>query len=160
MSLIGMLGSSVFGSLFGGIMGLGQKWLDLKQHRMDLEHELDLRDKDMDQTRLEIEGRTKVAEVQAAGEVSVADANALAASYAADRATYGIKLVDGIRGVVRPVITTAAMVELYICGQAAWAYVLTHGGLTEEQAYAILDSVIATSALVVTWWFGSRPKQK
>lgn len=158
--MISWITSGLVSSVFGGILGLGQKYLDLKQHKMDQEHEVRLREKDMEQTKIEIEGRTKVAEVQATGAIAVAEAGALAASYEADKATYGIKFVDGVRGVMRPLITAGASIELYIFGTAAWAYIQDHGGLTSEQAYNIVQSILDVALMVVAWWFGSRPKSR
>lgn len=159
-AIIGWLGSSIFGSIFGGLMGCVNKYLDLKQHAMDQTHELALRDKDMEQTKVEIEGRAKVAEVQAAGATAVAENQAFAASFEADKATYGIKAVDFFRGIVRPLITGGACFEIFICARAATAYMDAHGGMSIDQAYAIVDAVLFTAFTVVLWWFGSRPKQK
>ncbi len=89
----------------------------------------------------------------------MAEANALAASYAADKATYGIKIIDGLRGAVRPVLTAGASIELYLFGTAAWAFIQANGGLTADQAYNIIASILDVSVLIVSWWFGSRPKQ-
>lgn len=160
MGILGMLGSSVFGSIFGGIAGLANKWLDLKQHAMDHEQELALRRADMEQTKLEIEGRTQVAAVQVQGQIATADAAALAASLQSDKATYGIKSIDFIRGIVRPLITSGACVEIFIAVRAALTYLDAHGGMTGDQAYSLIDSTLFTCFTVILWWFGSRPKQK
>lgn len=159
-TVLGWLGSSIFGSIFGGLAGLANKYLDLKQHAMDQAHELALRDKDMAQTQLEIDGRTKVAEMQAQGAVAVSENQALQASYEADRATYGIKAIDFIRGLVRPLITGGALFEIFLLTSAATEYMQAHGGLSPDQAYAILDGTLFTATSCVLWWFGSRPKAK
>lgn len=145
----------------GGIVGaagaIGKGILDLKLEGVRNEHALRMREKDLEQARFEAESQLKIHQVDADSAAVTADLAALKESVAADKATYGIKFVDGVRGLVRPVLTAwSAALLTYVTWKA---FLLSHV-VTPAQADNYISSSLFVASLAVSWWFGSRPQQK
>ncbi len=177
--ILGTIVSSVLGGGATGLLGvLFQRFADYKNRQLDIQlerekmgHEIELRKADAAIMAQEWAARTKVAEVEAAGQEAVADANAFAASYKLEPIQYsaGIKpsrmqawlliLLDCFRGSIRPVLT------VYLCLLATMVYVETQkisGAMTQEQSFEALKLIIGTILYLWTtctlWWFGTRNK--
>ena len=128
--LAGILGSSGFGSLIGWLGGAANRWIDLKNRDKDIEvlklnHEHDLAklDKEREFMLAEYQQRTQIATIEGEAKVEAAGYDALTASYGNDKATYGNAWVDGVRGVVRPILTCHASCSASwrsTCGRAAY----------------------------------------
>lgn len=175
-----LFGTSGFGALMGWLGGLANRWFDLKSKSMDMEilkikneQELLIRDKDLEQIKFEWESRSKVAQIE--GEAKVAEAAkvaegaiesaayaALSASYSNDKATYGIMFIDGVRGLIRPLITLIFTgIAIYI--NAEIMYLLTDTWATLSQVdkvklvFTVVDWMLFQTSVVVGWWFANRP---
>ncbi len=172
MGFFDIVGGIVTGGL-GGIVGaagaIAGKVIDLKlesEKRETLKvtqaHELALRDKDMQQTKLELESKLEVTRIDADSAAVQADLGALAAAVQADRATYGDSLsgriVDFARGTVRPVVTAWATV---LVSFVTWkAFVELRGvPLGPDRALALVNDGMFLSGLAIAYWFGSRPNR-
>jgi hypothetical protein len=168
-ALMGLMGSSGFGALVGWFGGLANRFVDLKGKKLDLEgkkldhqHELAMRDKDMEAMRLESERAVSVASIEGAASVEQAAYSALTQSYAADRASYGIIWVDAIRGVVRPLLTAVlAGAALYVNYVALDLLAEAWPSLATEQKlrFALLsvEWVLFQGSVCIGWWFANRP---
>lgn len=187
LELIGTLVSSILAGGATGLLGVvAQRWADYKNKQLDLalekqrgELELAKRDKDAVIMAQEWAGRTRVAEVEAGAVVDTAEAQAFAASFQHDKATYSdgvldklrgwwgqllrflLGLVDVIRGIVRPGLT------IYLCVITTMMYAdaqrLVGAGLTAAQALELVKMIVATVLYLTTtcvlWWFGTRNRQ-
>lgn len=167
--ILSLMGSSGFGALVGWVGGLLNRFVDYKTKRLDLEakkldqqHELNLRDKDMEAARLEADRAVKVATIEGATTVEQAAYEALAGSYKADRATYGIRGVDAIRGIVRPALTAVlAGAALYINYVAlellteAWPSLST--AEKTKFSFMAVEWVLFQASVCIGWWFANRP---
>jgi hypothetical protein len=157
--------SGPLGAIFGGLGAIAGKIIDLKAEaekretlKLQLAHELALRDKDMAQAQLEASSKLQIHQVDADSQLAVADLGALAASVQADRAAYGDhlpgRIVDLIRGVTRPVITAASM---FLLGyMTVKAFGVSGGELGADRAAELLNNAQFIAGTAITWWFGAR----
>lgn len=182
LTLLGTIFGSIFSGGATGLIGIVlQRFADFKNKQLDMQLEAQrhlnnvaLRRVDAEIMAQEWAARTKVAEVEAAGKVEVADAAAFAASYAMDNQRYSDKvkptvgqgwvfvLLDAFRGIVRPALT------LYLCVLVTAVYIearmkLNVEDLSPDQALELfklmLGSIIYVWTTVTLWWFGTRNKQ-
>ncbi|MEW6488621.1 MAG: hypothetical protein AB1578_12015 [Thermodesulfobacteriota bacterium] len=174
--------SAVAGGLFGTVGSLAKGWLEARHEKQMAELRMQERDADrshelavMDR---EAEHAAHLASIEAAKEERVADLGALQTSLLqeAQGATWsapwaarlggfwaglvgvGLGLVDIVRGLMRPLITT------YLLGLTTALTVRVFGqmgGLDDAHAFDLLlkivDMVLFLSCTSVGWWFGSRP---
>lgn len=179
--LLGGLASAASGGLFG-IFGTGIKmWAQHKAEEAKRQFELAMRKADREEMQLEhdlqmktIEAQTErdvaVAnqqrlslETQVAGDIAVAETKVWQESYGNDKATYGGGFVDGVRGMMRPVITLYFAVLMSVL---TYQLIKLNGGAfvnaTEAQAMLkeIINAIIFLTTTAVTWWFGSRPVKR
>lgn len=161
--LTSILGSTGFGALLGAVGGVANRFVDIKLKSMELEaqkvrneHELALRDKDLEHVKVEWESRERVASIEGETARDVAGYEAITASYTADKATYKIKLVDGIRGAIRPLITLLfAGFTLYLISTMTYQSPATH--ITAALYAEAVAWVFFQASVVIGWWFGNRP---
>jgi len=153
LELIGSVLSGGVTGLFGA--GISSVIEYLKQKQKD-QHELAMIQAERETLKLEIQGRERVADIQAETSRDIAESKAFSESLIADRASYStgnskwLVLVDAVRGLTRPVLT----LMLVVLTSVLWF-------TTDDQ---ILQSQIVATVLYVTtasilWWFGSRMKQ-
>jgi hypothetical protein len=157
-----------------GLAGSGiTKWLDQKAEAQKFTHELALRKADAELMAQEWAQRTKVAEVEAAGRVEVADSEAFGEAVKSEAIRYsaGVRangkqawllfLLDFLRGIVRPGLT------IYLCVIATMLYldaaeVLKFQPIDPVKAQAqvelIQDKLLMMTEAVVMFWFGMRTK--
>lgn len=171
-TILGFFGSSGFGGFLGLLGGLANRWLDLKAKTMDIQlqamkytHELALRDKDKEMLVTEWEQRSKVASIEADAAIETAGYEALAKSFAADKATYGIDWIDGIRGLVRPALTliltfAALLVNLVVLDKlvSVWDTVTPEARLVLTTT--TVEWVLFQASIAIGWWFAHRPSSK
>lgn len=159
-TIISMAGNALSGGLLG-LVGTGiHAFLAYKSTQVKNNHELAMRKLDIDEISQEAALRLKQTETEIAGQQAITeaktDADIRAASYAADKATYGITWVDALRGIMRPLIT------IYSLGLMTWIGLSLHsaaGGVIPNAAQLwaqIVGTIILLTTTCVTWWFGSR----
>lgn len=170
-AIVGIFSSSGLGA----IVGLFGSWLTKREERRNAElkydyevkmaqirkqeaelefnHELALADKKMEQAKTEGEIKMDIQEIEA-----------LRDSMKEQQMTYGIKFVDALRGMMRPVITIYLLLVASYVAFKIGGYI---GGLeaidTEELVSMYKDTISQVMFLLttaVTWWFGSRPSSK
>ena len=167
-ALIQLLTSSGAGVLFGHIFGWLNRREDARTHSMDLQHEekkwdhdLAMRDKDREMLQTEWEARAQVASIEVEGKIAQADADALRAAQEADKATYGDKWIDGLRGIVRPVLTFLLVgVALYVnyvllqLLREVWPTLDTQEKV--KLAMVAVEWLFFQAGASIGFWFGSR----
>lgn len=155
---LGSILSGPIGAIFGAAGAIGGKILDYKAKQLDHAHELAMRDKDRAHLELELSHKSEVAKVDADTQIAVREFDAVAASIAADRATYGDsatgRIVDLVRGLIRPVLTVMAMV---LVGGMTCSVLDGGEQLAEAERVGLLREALFLSGVAITWWFGARP---
>lgn len=163
--LLSLFGSSGFGSLLGALGGLANRLIDLKSKSLEFEQQLKLRDKDKELLVVEIEGKAKVATIEGEATIEAAAYNAMAASYASDKATYGIPAVDFIRGVIRPLLTVliggfALYVNYVILQELHLVWPELDQSTHVKIVMISLEWVFFQAGIVIGWWFANRPSNQ
>lgn len=127
--------------------------LRIKEQELEQAHELGMADKQMQ--RAEVEGALKIGEVEAA---------AFVASVKESGKKIGITFIDGVRGMMRPLITTYLLIVSTILAYKLNALVGGLQVLPADEVYKlyreVIQQIIFLTATAVTWWFGSRPTQR
>lgn len=174
MGFFDVLGSVVTGGL-GGIVGaagaIGGKIIDLKMEgekretlKLTMAHELELRDKDMAQTRLEAESKMEVARVDADAAAVQGDLANLGKAIDAEMSAKpegtgaAAAVVEFARGTVRPALTAwASLLVSYVTWQA---FVELKGvPLGPDRSLALVNDAMFLAGLAIAYWFGSRPNR-
>lgn len=172
------LGDALTAVLSGGATGLlgaaFSTWGELTKLKEANRHAEVMADKDLEVAKVEAEGKLAIARTEGEAAIGVADAGALAASYAHDKATYYtgelgpvgrffMVLVDFLRGIIRPAET------LYFTGLCTWLTVVAIDLLqqldataTAELARQLVPQVVLVvlylTTTIILWWFGARQK--
>jgi hypothetical protein len=165
LGIIKLLSSAGFGTIFGGVMGLLNRKVDLQAKRMDQDHELAMRDKDAAIAAQEWAGRTRVAEVEGAAAAEVEAFKALGESYSFAKPGEGTKMA-AFSSFVRPFVSLGYWLVTSL--GSAWilyyAFAVAKVQLTPEQWYELVMYVIAWIAFMagatIGWWFAMRPGGK
>lgn len=106
--------------------------------------------------KMEIEGRERVAHIEAESVKDVAESNAFSASFDADEARYSadgshwLVMVDVVRGLIRPILTLGLIIFVAII----WG--TSDDPLIDKQ---IVTTVLYVCTAAVLWWFGTRVKR-
>ena len=180
LGLLGkILGSSAMGAVTGILGSLASGWLDLKKKKVDYEHEEKMMDKEQALLAMEIESKSRLASMEAAARVEVAENEAMEASFGADRATYstGVKVKSGsfsawllvvadfYRATVRPNLSYAGAVML---AWLVWKFldIIPLDVLLKENPelfWQVFEYTITTAVFTITtvivWWFSGRPRK-
>ena len=129
---------------------LADRELDLREVVAEQEHNLAMADKQMEQTELEGDIATDVAEV-----------NAFATHLKVNAKATGIAFVDAIRGLMRPLITIYLMAMVTYIGYQTHVLVGGLESLPADELFTLYRDIIMSTiflmTVAVTWWFGSRP---
>lgn len=149
--------------IFGGIFRLipeAMKWMDRKYER---KHELDMLDKQMDADRLRVEMNIKQIEAEAEVIMGKAEIEAIIAATKAQGQRSGVKWIDGINSLMRPLITFWWVIVLYSGSLCIQFYALVWK-FHESPATAVLtvfgaqEKAIALS--IIGFWFVDRAIRK
>jgi type III secretory pathway component EscV len=127
--------------------------ISLEESKLDRQHELDMADKERIKTELEGEIEAKKQDYQALIE-SMKDAFK----------PTGIKWVDAVRSLMRPLITTFLLVVSTIIAIQVFRYTKGLDALSPNEVLEMYKDLIANinflTNIAVTWWFGTRPTTK
>lgn len=185
LEILGTVLTSIAGGGATGLLGVFlQRYFDFKNKVQDIEilkmkheQEVSLRKIDMDLNKQEWEGRNRVAMTEGESAMGVADAQALAASYIADKAQYavGLKLsraatgwmvfVDVVRGLIRPGLTIYLIIlTSVVYGEVETVLENSAGILSKtdllEMSKLVIGTILYLTVTCVLWWFGTRNKGK
>jgi len=168
--ILSVLTSSGFGAITGLVGSFLTKNEERKSDKQKLDHDLEMAKIRKEEAQLEFNHELAMADkqierAQTEGQIQtdIAEVSAFAKSLDEQKKTYGIKWVDAIRGIMRPLIT------FYLLGIATFVVVEIwglSGGLNQipgEEISSMFKDVISNIMFLVTtavtWWFGSRPSQ-
>lgn len=157
-ALITLLSSGAFGTLIGIVGGYFNRKLDLESKKLDHEHDLDLKDKDLEFMQAEYEQRTRIAEIETEGKTEVAGYNAMAASY--DYANpKGSGWIDSFSKIIRPFITLAffffTIYLFYTVNQKVSISIISQESI-EKIYMTLIEWVLFQSGITIGWWFANR----
>lgn len=153
---------SLIGSLFGGIFRMAPevlKWLDRKDER---KHELSMFDKQLEADKLKGDQSLAQINAQADATIGAAEVQAVIEATKAQAMRSGVKWVDAVNSLMRPLITfwwvivlyTAALVAQYVSLLAVHQdYMVTLLKLWGPDEKAIVASIIS-------FWFVDRSLRK
>jgi hypothetical protein len=152
---LGTILSGPIGALAGAGAAIAQKVIDYKDRNAQRAHDLAMRDKDREHLAMELAAKSEIAKVDADTAIGLREFDAVGAAIAADRATYGDSLtgriVDLVRGLIRPVVTVFAMALLGYMTSIALRV-----PLAPADAVDVLRQVLFISGNSVGYWFGTR----
>lgn len=167
--LVSLLGSSGFGTIFGGVMGLLNRKADIQAKKLEYEdkerdraHELKQREMDARLMEVEYQGRTKVAEVEGAAKVEAEAYKAMSASYDFAKPEPGT-LMEKFSTFVRPFTTLCYLV----ISTAGCAYILFTSfkiagsqftpAQWHDMAKQTIEWLFFMAGTSIGWWFAMRP---
>lgn len=154
---------SLIGSLFGGLFRLAPeliKWADRKDER---KHELSMFDKQLDADKLKGDQALLLARTQADASIGAAEIQAIIEATKAQATQTGIKFVDAISALMRPVITFWWVIVLYSAALASrFAVLVQQEGATNIEAIIALwgPDEKAIVASIISFWFVDRSLRK
>lgn len=149
---------TLLGTLFGGVFRMLPevlKWLDRKDER---KHELSLLDKNLEADRLKAQSAEVLAKVEAEKTMTAAELSGLIEGVKAQAVQSGVKWVDGINSLIRPLITFWWVIVMYSTALSAQFLSLREGGSTNIQAILALwgPDEKAVVASIISFWFVDR----
>ena len=155
--------ASVLGGGVTGVVGaMASHVADFFKQKEANKHEREMAELSLKERAMEFEQQAKIATVEAEKVTTLAAENSFQASFAADKASYGIWFVDLIRGLIRPGLTIYLIVltNLIVAKIAFLESVMA--SLEQAQAFGlisdIINSILYLTTTAVLWWFGSRSK--
>ncbi|MFB1001959.1 MAG: hypothetical protein QMC22_05410 [Pseudomonadales bacterium] len=159
----------------GGIIGVVGSWLTKREERkntqLQFERDVKMAEIRKDEAKIEADHELALADkqierAQVEGSVAIdqAEIEAFTEGLKEQSKTYGIKAVDGIRGLMRPLITVYLLVIATLLTLKINQLVGGLDSLEMSELKGIYDNVINQmlflTATAVTWWFGSRPSSQ
>mgnify|MGYP006163468995 FL=1 len=159
----------------GGIIGVVGSWLTKREERkntqLQFERDVKLAEIRKDEAKNEADHELAIAdkqieraEVEGSLAVGQSEVEAFSKGLKEQNKTYGIKIVDGIRGLMRPLITVYLLVIATLLTLKINELVGGLDSLEMSELKGIYDNVINQmlflTATAVTWWFGSRPSSQ
>jgi len=171
-----MLSALLSGGLTGVIGSLVSNITDIWKRRQDRQHELKLRQLDIQMMDKEWEYRERQAETEASVDMQESADSLRADSYDHDARTYSVGLeveaawskallvlADFIRALVRPALTVFLIWLVWETRMEVVEVLDAAGmqGISAEQAVSVyasvVDMILYLASTAVTWWFGTRP---
>ena len=159
----------------GGIIGVVGSWLTKREERKNIqlqfERDVKLAEIRKDEAKIEADHELALADkqierAQVEGSVAIdqAEIEAFTDGLKEQSKNYGIKVVDGIRGLMRPLITVYLLIIATLLTLKINQLVGGLDSLEMSELKGIYDNVINQmlflTATAVTWWFGSRPSSQ
>lgn len=153
---------TLVGTLFGGIFRMAPeilKWVDRKDER---KHELSMFEKQLQADTLKGNQVLEQINANAAAAMGAGEIQALIEATKAQARQTGIKWVDGLNSLMRPLITFWWVVVLYTTALVAQFLFLIDSGADVTQAILALWGVEekALVASIVSFWFVDRSLRK
>lgn len=149
---------TLIGSLLGGVFRMVPevlKWLDRKDER---KHELAMFDNQLKADTLKIDAGQKLAELEANKSLGLAEIQGLIAGVQAQAVKTGVRWVDGLSALMRPLITFWWVIVLYSTALTAQFIVLLQAGTPGVEAIVRLwgTDEKAIVASIIGFWFVDR----
>lgn len=153
---------TLIGTLLGGAFRMAPevlKWLDRKGDRA---HELAMFDKQLAADKIRAESQLKLEQLQSDTTLVNAELAAMIAATNAQAVKSGVKWVDAMSALMRPLITFWWVVVLYTVALSARFWVLVQQGTPNIEAIVLLWGVDekAIVASIIAFWFVDRSLRK
>lgn len=153
---------TLLGGLLGGIFRVIPeffKWLDAKDER---KHELAMQDKALDFQRLKGDQRVEEIRTQGQQDWNAGALEALKAAISAQAVPTGVKWVDALSGLMRPLITLQWVILLYPAVIVSGFVLAVSGGTPPLQALigCFGPDEKALTAGILNFWFLGRVFEK
>lgn len=153
---------TLLASLLGGAFRLAPealKWLDRKGERS---HELAMFDKQLAADKLRVEAQQKVIQLESDAAINASELQAIIAATEAQAVRSGVKWVDGLSALMRPLITFWWVIVMYSVSLAARFWVLVAEGTPNVEAIIALWGADekAIVASIISFWFVDRSLRK
>lgn len=153
---------TLIGSALGGLFRMVPeflKWLDRKDER---KHELAMFDNQLKADTLKLEAGQKLAELEANKSMGLAEIQGLIAGVQAQAVKSGVRWIDGLSSLMRPIITFWWVIVLYSTAIAAQFIVLLQTGTPGVEAIIRLwgPDEKAIVASIIGFWFIDRSLRK
>lgn len=149
---------TLIGTLFGGLFRMAPeilKWMDRKDER---KHELSMFDKQLDADKLKAASAQQLADIEANKGIGIAEMQALIEGAKAQSVQTGIKWVDALNSLVRPILTFYWCIALYTGALIAQYMALISQGQTNTSAILSIfgPQEKAIVASMMSYWFLDR----
>ena len=149
---------TLLGTLLGGAFRLVPEVFKIVDRKDERKHELAMLDKNIEADKLKLEQDRLAASTQ----VGLAEISAIIEAAKAQAVQTGVKWVDAINSLMRPLITFWWVIVLYSAALTAQFVVLVDGGQSFVQAILKLwgPDEKAIVASIVSFWFVDRSLRK
>ena len=153
---------TLIGTLLGGVFRLLPevlKWLDRKDERS---HELSMFDKQLAADRARADAQQQALQTQSDMVMGQAELTAMIAATTAQSVKSGVKWVDALSSLMRPLITFWWVIVLYSTALVARFWVLVQAGTSNMDAIVLLWGADekAIVASIISFWFIDRSLRK
>lgn len=153
---------TLLGTLFGGAFRLLPevlKWLDRKDERA---HELSMFDKQLEADKLKGEQSQRLAEIEANASIGAAEINAIIEATKAQAAQTGIRWVDALNSLIRPLLAMQWLILLWPAViVAGFVLAVQHGTnplVALQAAFGVDEKAMAAS--IASFWLVDRSLRK
>ena len=149
---------TLLGTLLGGAFRLVPEVFKIVDRKDERKHELAMLDKNIEADKLKLEQDRLAASTQ----VGLAEISAIIEATKAQAVQTGVKWVDAVNSLMRPLITFWWVIVLYSAALTAQFVVLVDGGQSFLQAILKLwgPDEKAIVASIVSFWFVDRSLRK
>lgn len=153
---------TLLGTIFGGLFRLCPellKWLDKKDER---KHELSMLDKQMESDRLRAQMEIQKINAEADVLLGQKEIEAIIAATNAQGKKSGVRWIDGMSSLMRPLITIWWVVFLYTAAMGLQFYGLLKFGTSVPTAILTVfgPDEKAIAASIISFWFVDRSLRK
>lgn len=159
-SILDGIGTIFTGGLGGIIGSVGSFFVKKSEHS----HEIKMREMDLKEMQMESSLEIQKIETESQIATEIAASKSFSISQKLGNLITGIKWVDAVRGLMRPLITSSLLTVSFILTLNISRII---GGLEAIPINELMDiykniinQVFFLTNLCVSWWFGSRPTKK
>lgn len=149
---------SLIGTLFGGIFRLVPELFKLYERKDERKHELAMFDMQLKADELKV----KQAEIQQQTQIELADITALIEGTKAQAQQTGVKWVDGLNGLIRPLLALQWLIVLYPGVVVASFLMAVQAGISPleaiQQCFGTEEKAMAAS--IASFWLVDRSLRK
>lgn len=154
---------SLLGTLFGGLFRLAPAVMEFFDKKDERKHELAMLDKQLAVDAARAQQNMDLASLQGSIDLDKLDVTALTEAVKIQGQLTGVKWVDGLNALMRPLITFWWVIVLYTAALAAEFYTLWYMS-NEPVAKAIMgvfgEDEKAIAASIISFWFVDRALRK
>jgi hypothetical protein len=153
-------------TLIGSVFGLASrmlpealKWLDRKNERA---HELAMFDKQLSADKLKTEQTTRLAQITSDNTIATSELQALIEATKAQGIQTGIRWIDALSSLMRPIITFWWVIVFYTANWFAEFWILHQTESSPQEVLKILwgNDEKAIVASIIAFWFVDRSLRK